>query len=624
MKKGIFTKIASAALSAGILLSAAGCGGGGLFGGGGNNDYDDDEDVESITVFRNELETVNAARRLNTPIYRAVKEAVGFDIEAVTASTDWETMLNKMWFDQDLPDIFLCKGPDSPEFYRKLIEGGDILAIDDYVNESTKDEYPNLYAVMQRTSYLADNVSYAQGKQWAIPSAWELEKSMYVRQDWIDNLNAKLDKCLVGEGVISSVSEYDAATMYEKYRYTVPETLLEFYRLARAFTLYDPDGNGKNDTFGYESESNLDMDAWIYVAFGAGWHVEMKDGSGKYIASEISDASMYATAFINRLMAEGYMNVNSLTNDNGAKQTDFSRGRTGMIFAHNWLNTFVSDMMDSYHISLAEATAKITMFDPPKGRDGAYGADAGYDNFWQFNCISSHMGKNRIKACLKLFDFMYSDEGRFLFEYGVEGTDFEYVLDESRQRVPDETFPDRDKKTVKRPLDEKGFTKAVGAADSAYQLYSLSWWTGHYNSEYGVNQNIISKRQERSSQYGYKVDYPYIQTEKYMQYISGMRDFAEESFVEIMNDTKGRYWKYYIDSGDYDTAFNWETFSWDDLYILPRNIRSRWNSYVKDFNGTYHGTEVYDEYNAYIQSGQAKKRTADGPIYENCGSFYRE
>jgi hypothetical protein len=280
-------------------------------------------------------------------------------------------------------------------------------------------------------------------------------------------------------------------------------------------------------------------------------------------------------------------------------------------------------MMDSYNIGLQEATARITLCDPPAGKDGSYGGDGGYDNNWLFNCINAHIGRNRIKACLKLFDFMYSDEGRFLFEYGVEGSDFEYVLDSDGNRVADEVWPDRDKKVCKRAIDSKGFTKAVGAADTAYQLYSLSWWTGHYNNEYGVNQDIVSQRQARSAQYAYQVDYPYVQTETYTKYISGLRDYAEETFVEIMNDAKGRYWLSYKDTDDYD-AFNWKTFGWDDLYILPKTIKATWKSYVTKFNSSsYHGSEVYAEYNAYIKSGKAQKRSSTGPIYENCGSFYR-
>ena len=620
MKK-FFKSLVTSILAGSIALSAFGVAGCKK---GNKNNIDENEDVEYITVFRNELDSFNQARKANTPLYQEVKKAIGVDIEAISASTDWSTMLSKMWFDQDLPDIFLCKGPESPDFYRKLIEGNTIIAIDDYVNESTKDEYPNLYEVMKRTSYLANNLSYAKGKQWAIPSAWELEKSMYVRQDWIDNLNKKLAKCLVGEGVIAKESDY-TSDMYEEWHYDVPETLLDFYRLARAFTLYDPDGNGQNDTYGYESESNLDMDAWIYVAFGAGWHAEMKDKkTGKYIASEISDESLYATSFINRLLAEGYMSPNSISNDNGGKQTSFSRGKAGMIFAHNWLGTFVRDMIDSgLARSVTEANTKITMFDPPKGKDGKYGADGGYDNYWQFNCISADRSQKRIKICLKLFDFMYSDEGRFLFTYGVDGVNFKYVLDEAGNRVKDETFPDRDKKEPLKFDSKYGIASNIGASDSAYQLYSLGWWTGHYNCEFGELGKVVAERQQKSSKYSFYVDYPYIQTPKYMSSIETLRDASEEVFVEIMNDAKSKYWKGELIDYPQNFKYNAKTFGWDDLYTVPKTVSNRWTQFKKQFNNTLGGAAVYDEYNKYIESGKAMKRSDDGPIYKNCGSFYR-
>ena len=157
MKK-FFKSLVTSILAGSIALSAFGVAGCKK---DNKNNIDENEDVEYITVFRNELDSFNQARKANTPLYQEVKKAIGVDIEAISASTDWSTMLSKMWFDQDLPDIFLCKGPESPDFYRKLIEGNTIIAIDDYVNESTKDEYPNLYEVMKRTSYLANNLSYA-------------------------------------------------------------------------------------------------------------------------------------------------------------------------------------------------------------------------------------------------------------------------------------------------------------------------------------------------------------------------------------------------------------------------------------------------------------------------------
>ena len=594
-------KFLACLLAVAAVLPAASCGSP-----RGTTSVDENEDVESITYFRNEIESFNTARKQNTPVYAALKSALGgVDVEVVTSGGgSWETVLSKMWFERSLPDMFLTEGPDSPEFYKKLINNGDVIAIDDYVNESTKEEYPHLYEKMRETAYLANNLSYAKGKQWAVPCGWELEKSLYVRQDWIDNLNKKLASCLVGEGVIASESEYNAAAMYETYKYDVPETLIDFYRLARAFTLYDPDGNGKSDTYGYESESNTDMDAWVYVAFGCGWHTEMFDEkTGKYISSEVSDEAMYATAFLNRLLAEGYMNPNSLTNDNGTKQNDFSTGVSGMIFAHNWLNTFVGYMVDSYHISIEEATAKIAMCDPPKGKDGKFGADGGYDDFWRFTCINANRSQKRIKTCLKLLDFMYSPEGLSLFEYGVEGV---------HSKVEKDSVTGEEKKVNLMGTNKAGFLYSLGAYDSAYQLYSLSWWTGHYYCEYVTNGDIVSERQKRSAQYAYQVDYPYLQTALYVEKIKGLHDYFDETTVGIMNDERGRYWQAYNEEkSEEGYKFNLKTFGWEDIYDMPRAIKTAWNSYVQNYNGERSGTAVYEEYNSYIESGKAVKKNAN-------------
>ena len=84
------------------------------------------------------------------------------------------------------------------------------------------------------------------GKMYMIPPVWTQEHTMFIRMDWIENLNKKLAAILVKDGVISNeISMTDA--IYETYKFTVPQDLMEFYRLCRAFTLYDPDGNGKDD-----------------------------------------------------------------------------------------------------------------------------------------------------------------------------------------------------------------------------------------------------------------------------------------------------------------------------------------------------------------------------------------
>ena len=241
--------------------------------GGAYNEIED-EDVTSITVFKNDWADFNTARLNNTPIYSTIKNKINCDIEALNSSSGtWEGQLSLLQADGDLPDIFLTNGPDNSFFFNKLIRNEDILPISDWVSE---EHYSNIYNYLKQFEFLRSNVSYSNGKAWFIPSSWHLEKSLYVRTDWIENLNKKLDQILVSEKIVSSTSEI-TDEIRNTWKYKIPDNLLEFYRLARAFTLYDPDNNGKNDTSGYVSESNKDMDAWIYLAFDAGWDQFIKE-----------------------------------------------------------------------------------------------------------------------------------------------------------------------------------------------------------------------------------------------------------------------------------------------------------------------------------------------------------
>lgn len=556
---------------------------------GGQEDYDNetDADVTSITIFKNDWAGFNNARNQNSPIYSKIKEALGIDIIAESGANEtWEQQLKLRQVDRDLPDIFLTEGPESPSFFESLIEEGDIIAISDWVNESTKDEYPNLYEYLKTFEYMKKNISYAKGKLWFIPSRWENEKSLYVRQDWIDNLNAKLDQILVAEGIVSSPSQITDA-IREQYRFGAPKTLIDFYRLARAFTIYDPDNNGQNDTYGYMSEANKDMDSWVYIAFGTGWEQFVYDeASNQYVMSDITDEAMYATNFLNRLMAEGYMASDSITADNGTKQSRFMQGKVGMVYAHNWLNVFVSGIMDVEKCSLEEATAKILMCDPPAGRDGHWGG-AGQNGYWQGFCINARMSKARIRKCLKLYDYLLSEEALSMMRYGVK--DVHYSED------------DQGNKVSLLEVNEQGIRHTIQSYDSASLLYALTWWTTHYYSTTQTNADIIVPRMERSAQHMFRVDYPDLQTPEVVEYFEACKDYFETNMANMVLDNK----KIYNSLNDW--TYDAKTFGWEQIYTVSNNFRSAWKTFVRKYKEDYGGNEMFASYNKYIKDGKAVK-----------------
>lgn len=540
---------------------------------------ENDENVTSISVFKNDWDAFKTARNANSPVYSTLKSKLGFDIDAENASgSNWQTALSLRQADKDLPDLFLTEGPTDSTFFTRLIQNDDILCISDWVDE---EHYPNLYNYLQKFSYMRTNVSYFEGKMWYIPSTWHNEKCLFVRQDWIDNLNAKLDEILVKEGVVSSKNEI-TAEIREQWKFKAPEDLLEFYRLARAFTLYDPDGNGADDTYGYMSESNKDMDGWIYQAFGAGWKQWVKNEDGEYTLSFVTDGAKYATNFIATLISEGYMSVDSLTADIGTKQDRFMQGKAGMIYAHNWLNQFVGGLMSLYKCSLEEATAKITMIDPPKGENGV-GGGCGSEDFWQGFCINANMSNSRIRACLSLYEYLLSDEGYELMQYGVKGVHWE----------------EKDgKKVALYPANDQGMISTIVSEDTATMLYALVDWTMHYRSEVQTNADIIVKQQLASEKNSVYSDYGSVQTEATIDYYVDAYEKFKETIVTLEKIT--------VNAVNYNPT----TFTWADLYKVNNTINGKWTGFIREMKNAYGLEAMTEEYNDFINSGKATPRNA--------------
>lgn len=584
------------ALSACAVLAITGFAGCNGDGGRGNWDgtvdtskdgsaYDaaEDENVKSISIFKNDWDQINTAIKGNSPIYTKIKDKIGVELECMnTGGSQFEAQLSIMQAEGDLPDIFLTNGPDNVEFFDRLIRNGDVLPITDWVNE---EHYPNIYNHLKKYEYLRYNLTYGQGKAWFIPSTWHNEKSLYVRQDWVDNLNKKLDDCLVKEGVVASASEITPA-IREEWQYKAPTNLLEFYRLARAFTLYDPDGNGQNDTCGYISESNKDMDAWVYAAFGASWNEFMlNEDTGEYIHGDVSDNAKYATQFVTRLITEGYMSVDSLNGDNGGKQDKFSAGSAGMMYAHNWLNVIVSNILSvNKGLTVEEATAKVTLVAPPVGKDGTFYTKIS-GGFWQGFCINANASKSRIRKCLELYDYLLSDEGYDILQYGIEG---EHYTVENDKRVS----------TLEVGTD--GIIKGLQSCDTASMLYALVDWTMHYRITNGTNSDIIYPRQMESEALFEPADYPWLQTTAIVEKLDSCHDLFLEEISVLEKNEGSRYYK------AQDSNYNPKTFGWDDLYKTTTNFDKHWKTFVDRYMSAG-GTAMFKEYNDYIASGKALK-----------------
>ncbi len=546
--------------------------------------------VDSITMFCNDWEQFNNAAAVRSPVYRQLVKAAGCELKAKSTSLEnYYTQLDLQRVNQQLCELFIIDGPTSPELYRGLIRDGEIIPISYYVNENTKDKYPYLYEYLQQYSYMQTNLSYAKGEMWIIPVKWTNDKSLYVRRDWIKNLNNKIDEILVADGVVSDVSQV-TEDLRAEYRFSEegPADLGEFYRLARAFTLYDPDGNGQNDTYGYVTEENRDMDSWMQVAYENPWKMWVADEEGVYHNTVTSEGSMLATSLLNKMISEGYVSREVGIKTVNNKQADFTTGKAGMMYAHNWYNVISADMMSATPgLTIAQARERILICDPPAGASGMLGGqgDVYYYRGW---CIREGMSVERLEACLNLMEYLHSPEGIELVTYGVYGEHWEWVDDVvGGERV-----------TLCEP-DGQGFVQELRWTDYA-AFASYLTYTPPEAKALLTNGDIFIDRNTKSAATMIISDYPDLYTESMIKYQSGAYDYFDETVINMIgNKALAAEWTF--------DAKTWKTDWKEKLYTVSGAMQSAWQTFVEEYNSIYYGSVMEQEYNQAVQSGTMVK-----------------
>ena len=368
-----------------------------------------------------------------------------------------------------------------------MIDAGAILPISDYVSET---QYPNIYKHLQKYEFLKSNIDFMGGKTYMIPTTWTQEHTMFIRKDWLDNLNAKLASILVADGVIASEADM-TDEIYEEYKFGIPKDLMEFYRVCRAFSIYDPDNDPNTTTYGYTSSKDMYSDNWLYVA-GGGYRVrEDNDGDGKYEFSGISEGNKYSVSLINSMLANGYMDPSWVTNESNNKIAAFGNGNVGIIENQVMLNTVLSYFVTQKNWTYAEAAENIVMFAPPAGEDGSYGIQ-GHPNFWTSVCISSSLSESKRNAALKFMDWILTDEAVDLLTYGIEGVHYKTVTDENGTR----------RESLLGYEDEKhGIYKTLDGVDTFSGLRLFTNITSGYYNELQTNGDKVIAAMENAKTY---------------------------------------------------------------------------------------------------------------------------
>lgn len=162
-------------------------------------------------------------------------------------------------------------------------------------------DYRNLSAVDPQ---YYSNIS-VEGKIYGIPLFRDLGRAMvHYRKDWFDRLGLKL-----------------------------PVTLEEWYRVIRALTLDDPDGNGKNDTFGLVLEKRYNQDAsslLTRISVSQGGPNKWKLENGRFTPEFMTEPFFETLKLFRRLYQENLINSDFAIVDTIESTKFYDAGRAGI------------------------------------------------------------------------------------------------------------------------------------------------------------------------------------------------------------------------------------------------------------------------------------------------------
>ncbi len=205
-----------------------------------------------------------------------------------------------------------------------------------------------------------------------------------------------------------------------------PKTLEEVYNMLYKFTYEDPDGNGKDDTYGMEMTKYTGPIDIIQTWFGAG--NEWVEQDGKLVPVHQTAEYKEALKWLKKIYDEGLVRKDWATVDSGTWSEGCKKGEAGVFI----------DVMDSgkriweyfkennvKSVTNPSETATMTLVGPINNKTLA---TSGFNGYFLIT-KSGAKTEEDVKNCLHFLDKMNDNEMLILADYGLEGITYDLDAD---------------------------------------------------------------------------------------------------------------------------------------------------------------------------------------------------
>jgi putative aldouronate transport system substrate-binding protein len=394
------------------------------------------------------------------PTWGALERIAGVPLDLqFTPANAYEEKLTVSLASNTLPQVFLMTDQKA-EIFINGAQGGMFWQVNDAMAKSRNISKNMDPKVLQNAA--------TAGKNYFIPRTRVLARNGFTyRKDWLQKLGVP-----------------------------VPKTMDEVINLARAFTVRDPDGNGKDDTFGF-----------IVEAAGVRGHLRSAVGEIALLKGMGNDWIEQNNQLIPVFMTEPYIETlvlfNQFYNERLINQ-DFATINSTR--AWELLNA------ERAGIFMGNVDEIVTALDPLVSRKKAENPNITVGDFWDFAPINSVTGEPRMiagsgfyrgfvfsKSALKteaefqaafdVFDKFDGDEAKNIFTWGIEGRHYEvhngkaYFINENVRDREIESFAQLAITGVTMPGPLQGEKPDLVVRIDAYQL--------EYSRKYGILNPVL-------------------------------------------------------------------------------------------------------------------------------------
>jgi len=329
------------------------------------------------------------------PVERAAREMTNIHLIDRTAgknSTDHNEAMNLLLAQGDLPDI--VGGHRIKDAVNQYGPEGAFVPL----NELIEEHAPNIKAFFDERPELWQAIASWDGNVYYIPYLpdGKFGRAWYVRQDWLDKLGLEQ-----------------------------PETVEEYYTVLKAFREQDPNGNGKKDEipfFARQWEEVIRLvTLWDGRSSGSDTYHDFYVDDGEIRHPYAQEAYREGIKNIAQWYAEGLIDPEIFTRGSSSRDYLLSENLGGS--THDW---FAST--SGYNEALQDRVEGLNFipFLPPASVSGVRMEEHRRIPIKPDGWAISYMNENPVET-IKYFDFWFTEEGRLLANFGVEGETWDMV-----------------------------------------------------------------------------------------------------------------------------------------------------------------------------------------------------